>query len=88
MNATQPPARKTPAHILAANQASRQRLKAAQPAAYKARTKEYNERAKEKRMIDAAEWEADKALAREVERYYGVNDEVGWRMAGLDGTAP
>ena len=39
MNATQPPARKTPAHILAANQASRQRLKAAHPPASKARTK-------------------------------------------------
>jgi len=88
MNTTHPTARKTPTHILAANQASRQRLKAAQPDVYKARTKEYNGRAKEKRMLDAAEWEADKELAREVERYYGVNNEFGWRLAGLDGTAP
>jgi len=88
MNATQPPTHKTPSHILAANQASRKKLKAAQPAVYRARTKEYNERAKEKRLIDAAEWAADKDLADEVERYYGINNEFGWRLAGLDGTTP
>ena len=53
-----------------ASKAYRERMKQFDPQAYKAKVKEYNETAKEKRLIDLAEWEAEREMMRDVERYY------------------